>query len=99
MVQRYDDLCAAGATPALREATLQQVGAFELLSSAQKLSCVLVSELVRVVAFPVQALGDGTACQLTLRIPATMRAPVFLYYELDNYFQNHRRYTSRAILP
>ncbi len=35
VVQRYDDVCAAGATPALREATLQQVGAFELLPSAQ----------------------------------------------------------------
>ena len=42
-----------------------------------------------------QALGAGTACQVTLRVPAAMRAPIYLYYELDNYYQNHRR---RALL-
>ena len=39
-----------------------------------------------------QALGLGTACQVTLRVPAAMRAPIYLYYELDNFYQNHRRW-------
>lgn len=38
-----------------------------------------------------QAQGEGTVCQLTLTVPARMRAPVYLYYELDNFYQNHRR--------
>lgn len=36
-------------------------------------------------------MGAGTACQVTLRVPAAMRAPIYLYYELDNFYQNHRR--------
>ena len=34
----------------------------------------------------------GTGCTLTLTIPTDMTAPVFFYYQLNNYFQNHRLY-------
>ena len=41
--------------------------------------------------------GTGTTCTVTLTPSADMSPPVFLYYELDNYFQNHRHYmTSRS---
>lgn len=30
--------------------------------------------------------------QLTLTVPEKMEGPVYVYYELSNYFQNHRRY-------
>lgn len=31
-------------------------------------------------------------CYVSLSIPETMDGPVFVYYELDNFYQNHRRY-------
>lgn len=36
--------------------------------------------------------GAGTTCKLTITVPETMKAPVYVYYELDNFYQNHRRY-------
>jgi hypothetical protein len=37
-------------------------------------------------------LGVGTSCVVSLTIPKTMKAPVFVYYELKNFYQNHRRF-------
>lgn len=31
---------------------------------------------------------------MTFQIPKTMTSPVFVYYELNNYFQNHRLYSN-----
>ncbi|TVU08456.1 hypothetical protein EJB05_41861 [Eragrostis curvula] len=31
-------------------------------------------------------------CTRTLRITKEMKQPIFVYYELDNFYQNHRRY-------
>ena len=39
----------------------------------------------------MQLGGEGTLCNVTLTAPRNMAAPVFLYYELDNFYQNHRR--------
>jgi hypothetical protein len=40
-----------------------------------------------------QCLGKVN-CTLTFQIPAQMASPVFVYYELNNYYQNHRLYAS-----
>ena len=37
-------------------------------------------------------LYDGVPCTIPLYIPKTMRAPVYLYYEIKNFYQNHRRF-------
>lgn len=34
----------------------------------------------------------GTTCTIDLNIPKTMKQPVMVYYELNNFYQNHRRY-------
>jgi len=34
----------------------------------------------------------GSVCDINFTIPQQMDAPVFLYYRLENYYQNHRRY-------
>lgn len=34
----------------------------------------------------------GSVCNITFNVPKKMSAPVYLYYRLDNYYQNHRRY-------
>ncbi|CAL1403075.1 unnamed protein product [Linum trigynum] len=31
-------------------------------------------------------------CSRTLKVPKNMKAPIYVYYQLDNYYQNHRRY-------
>lgn len=40
-------------------------------------------------------LGSGTQsneCEVTIDVKQTMKKPVFVYYQLDNFYQNHRRY-------
>jgi len=36
--------------------------------------------------------GLGTNCTISLTVPKEMKAPVYVYYKLENYYQNHRRY-------
>lgn len=31
-------------------------------------------------------------CSRFLKVPKRMKAPIYIYYQLDNYYQNHRRY-------
>jgi len=38
------------------------------------------------------ACGMNGTCTLTLTIEKDMKQPVFFYYRLENYYQNHRRY-------
>eukprot|EP00210_Caulerpa_lentillifera_P005761 g5508.t1 len=36
--------------------------------------------------------SGGKQCELNLTVPATLKPPIYVYYELTDYFQNHRRY-------
>lgn len=38
------------------------------------------------------AAGTRNMCRLTFTVPETMGSPVFMYYKLTNFYQNHRRY-------
>lgn len=35
---------------------------------------------------------SALTCTVTLTVPQAMRPPIFIYYELDGVYQNHRRY-------
>jgi hypothetical protein len=50
------------------------------------------NEVVEVDVRYDQLCDVGQVCNITLDIPQNMKAPVYLYYRLDNYYQNHRRY-------
>lgn len=43
-------------------------------------------------ATPAPEPGTRFQCRLRFEIPSDLQAPVFLYYKLTNFFQNHRRY-------
>lgn len=36
--------------------------------------------------------GEGIRCNVTLEVKESMRGPIYLYFELHDYYQNHRRY-------
>jgi hypothetical protein len=38
------------------------------------------------------ATAGATTCSFPLVIEEDVKAPVFVYYQLDNFYQNHRRY-------
>jgi len=40
----------------------------------------------------LSACAINSTCTITLDIPEKMSAPVYFYYRLENYYQNHRRY-------
>ncbi|KAI7739596.1 hypothetical protein M8C21_022621, partial [Ambrosia artemisiifolia] len=42
----------------------------------------------------IQSKNTNKTCVRTLKVPRKMTAPIFIYYQLDNFYQNHRRYVN-----
>ncbi|KAI4317508.1 hypothetical protein L6164_025373 [Bauhinia variegata] len=40
----------------------------------------------------IQSVASNKTCSRILTIQKQMKAPVFVYYQLDNFYQNHRRF-------
>jgi len=36
--------------------------------------------------------GSYSKCTVDLELPEDIEGPIFVYYELENFYQNHRRY-------
>lgn len=41
---------------------------------------------------PELSEAEQPLCRMTLELEETMTAPIFVYYQLENFYQNHRRY-------
>nr|XP_051189663.1 ALA-interacting subunit 1-like isoform X3 [Lolium perenne] len=55
--------------------------------------CVPGNMLHNKVAYIQNASIDKT-CTIVLKVPRDMKRPIFIYYQLDKFYQNHRRYTT-----
>lgn len=40
----------------------------------------------------IQSTETNKTCTRSLTVPKQMKSPVYIYYQLDNFYQNHRRY-------
>lgn len=74
------------------------IGVFTLLASRRVVeivyrydnSCV-PSQYLDKVSF-IRDITANKTCIRNLTVPHHMKQPIFVYYELDNFYQNHRRY-------
>ncbi|EGC39195.1 hypothetical protein DICPUDRAFT_93631 [Dictyostelium purpureum] len=67
------------------------IGAF-MISSTNK----VIEHTIRYDDIPAcrdnMGIDGKNKCDITINIPTPMKPPVYLYYRLDNFYQNHRRY-------
>ncbi|KAG6620217.1 ALA-interacting subunit 3 [Carya illinoinensis] len=52
--------------------------------------CIPVANRTDKVKY-IQSSGNNI-CNRTLTVPKRMKHPIYVYYQLDNFYQNHRRY-------
>ncbi len=38
--------------------------------------------------------GNNPSCVMTIEVTELLQAPVFVYYEIHNFYQNHRLYAA-----
>lgn len=54
---------------------------------------ILTQQIVEVTHYYTEECKTiGQDCNITINVPNKMEAPVFFYYQLENFYQNHRRY-------
>ncbi|XP_044506430.1 ALA-interacting subunit 5-like [Mangifera indica] len=75
------------------------VGLFSLFASESvveivdryDVDCVPSNYSSNVIAY-IQSTATNKTCTRSLTVTKQMKSPVFIYYQLDNFYQNHRRY-------
>ncbi|CAL9220570.1 unnamed protein product [Arabidopsis halleri] len=53
-------------------------------------ACIPLTDQANKVAY-IQGAGNKS-CTRTLIVPKRMKQPIYVYYQLENFYQNHRRY-------
>ena len=69
-------------------------GIFGLIFLTLGITLYVMSERIQGIVMQYDKCGpaDGSTCELTINIESDIPAPVYVYYQLDNFYQNHRRY-------
>ncbi|RCV12950.1 hypothetical protein SETIT_2G308100v2 [Setaria italica] len=67
------------------------------LANRYETACVPENMRNNPVAY-IQNPSEDKSCTRVLKVPRDMKKPIYIYYQLDRFYQNHRRYArSRSI--
>ncbi|TXG71380.1 hypothetical protein EZV62_006315 [Acer yangbiense] len=53
--------------------------------------CIPQANRTNMVGY-IQSNTTNKSCNRTIKVTKRMKQPIFIYYQLDNFYQNHRRY-------
>ena len=72
-------------------------GIFGLIFLTLGITLYVMSERIQGVtkrydSCPLQADLSEQKCEIAITIDSDIPAPIYVYYQLDNFYQNHRRY-------
>lgn len=86
IVDRYDTDCVPESSRANKVAYIQSEGNKMCNRTITVRQHLLLDRVVSV------SYGCFTNLSLFLQVTKTMKHPIYVYYQLENYYQNHRRY-------
>lgn len=76
------------------------IGTFFLIAVVfVPIGIAILAESESVVTVEKQYQNELTNFDISLTIPKDMKAPVYFYYKLENFYQNHRRYVKSRSDP
>ncbi|KAJ1391377.1 ligand-effect modulator 3 family, partial [Ochromonadaceae sp. CCMP2298] len=69
---------------------------FTLLSNSNAVfeDSIMYDGTDQTVSCSISEQNEGKVCTLTFTFEEDADGPLYVYYELDNFYQNHRRYVS-----
>ena len=68
-------------------------GIFGLIFLTLGITLYVMSERIQGVVYQYdKSCAINEICRPTISIDSEIKAPVYVYYQLDNFYQNHRRY-------
>lgn len=100
IVDRYDTDCVPASSRDNKVAYIQGVGD-KICNRTIMVDIFFYGNLVPSMVLYVSCslrFGSFTNLSLFLQVNRTMKHPVYVYYQLENFYQNHRRYFSLLVL-
>lgn len=67
-------------------------GIFGLIFLSLGITLYVMSERIQGIVRQYDKCATKSVCEMTVTIDSDIPAPIYVYYQLDNFYQNHRRY-------